>query len=82
MICSMFKIVQTVERGQKRLCSIPEKWENAGFLYWPKSTADKFIIEGSLAPSSDWLEMNCVLKRNIAAKKKKKQKCCFLKHPE
>lgn len=64
----MFKIVQTIERGQKHLCTVPDKWENAGYLYWPKSKAEKLILEGNSVPSSDWLEMRCVLKRrNLAS---------------
>lgn len=59
----MFKIVQTIERGEAQLCVVPHKWEKKGKLYWPKMKADKLIMEGESAPGKNWLEMDCTLKR-------------------
>lgn len=67
-----FKIVQTVENNEKKLCVVPSAWENAGKLKWPPidpkkaasiSWARKLLNDVNSVPGQDWEEIECSLKR-------------------
>lgn len=62
----MFNIVQTIEKGQKHLTIVPPRWENDGFLSWPRIGADKLVLDVNSVPNEDnyWFRMPCKLKRN------------------
>ena len=60
----MFKIVETVEKGSKKLTIVPSGWESNGELSWPKFKADKLIKVADSLPEDSWFRMSCKLKRN------------------
>lgn len=79
MSAPCFKIVQTEEGNDKKLCIVPFAWENAGKLKWPPidpkkaasvSWARKLMNDANSVPGQDWQEIECSLKRtNFSSKK-------------
>lgn len=59
----MFKIVETTERGSKKLSIVPGTWEKNNELSWPKFKADKLIRLSDSKPEESWFRMRCKLKR-------------------
>lgn len=60
----MFKIVETVEKGSKKLTIVPSGWESNSELAWPKFRAVKLIKVADSLPEDSWFRMHCKLKRN------------------
>lgn len=58
-----FKIVSTLRRGRRELCTVPSQWEHRGQLRWPRYNVDTLIKDSSVQPRADWLTMSCSLKR-------------------
>lgn len=62
-----YKIVQTNENGNLILSPVPQHWENGGKLSWPsdeKIAAKAMKKPWSTLPGDDWIQYDCVLKRN------------------
>lgn len=60
----MFKIVETIEKGSKKLTIVPSGWEDHDELSWPKFCTDKLIKNSDSLPEDSWFRMRCKLKRN------------------
>lgn len=74
-----FKIVQTKEGNDKKLCIVPSAWENGGILKWPPinttktssvGLARKMLNDINSVPGHDWLDIECSLKREKLLSKK------------
>lgn len=58
-----FKVVQTMERGRLRLTAVPDRWEQNGILFWPKTKQEKLRRQENCDPDSTWTTINCIVKR-------------------
>ncbi|KAG5870559.1 hypothetical protein JTB14_010625 [Gonioctena quinquepunctata] len=59
----MFKIVETIEKGNKELTVVPKRWEQCGTLFWPKKFAYKYQQDPKSAPDPNWMFIPCKTKR-------------------
>lgn len=59
----MFKIVETIEKGNKELTVVPRRWEQCGTLFWPKKIAYKYQQDPESAPEPNWISIPCKTKR-------------------
>nr|XP_023012616.1 uncharacterized protein LOC111502702 [Leptinotarsa decemlineata] len=63
-IMGTFKIVQTVEEGQKQLTIVPSSWIHNNQLSWPITGADELIRNPYSMPEASWFTIACQLKRS------------------
>ncbi|KAG5875551.1 hypothetical protein JTB14_019500 [Gonioctena quinquepunctata] len=59
----MFKIVETIEKGNKELTVVPKRWEQCGTLFWPKKFAYKYQQYPESASDPNWMSIPCKTKR-------------------
>ncbi|KAG5874057.1 hypothetical protein JTB14_004970 [Gonioctena quinquepunctata] len=53
----MFKIVESIEEGNKELTVVPKRWEKCGTLFWPKKFAYKYQQVPEPTPDPDWISI-------------------------
>ena len=61
----MHIIVETIEDGEITLCTVPEKWEINGILYWPPGRKGMTLRKNDkIEPDvNTWSKQNCTVKR-------------------
>ncbi|CAB3245036.1 unnamed protein product [Arctia plantaginis] len=62
-----FKIIETIEKGQKRLCIIPSFWASNSILRWAKKRLDinKLVKDEYSQPVDNWSSSHCCVKRQL-----------------
>lgn len=58
-----FSVVQTIEKNQKILTTVPDQWVHNKLLFWPKSSANKLRRQEKSSPEASWEIMTCDVKR-------------------
>lgn len=60
----MYKIVETIEEGEKLLTVIPSCWEKDGILSWPTNCKNvDSLRKKCIVPAPNWSKEKCILKR-------------------
>lgn len=63
-----YKVVETIENGEKRIAAVPGLWETNGKLMWPpKSKQKKALKNPLLQPGTQedgWVQFDCTVVRN------------------
>ncbi|KAG5862689.1 hypothetical protein JTB14_001552 [Gonioctena quinquepunctata] len=58
----MFKIVETIAKGNKELTVAPKRWKQCGTLFWLKNFAYKYQQDPESAPDPNWMSIPCKTK--------------------
>lgn len=62
----MYKIVETIENGEKNYSVVPSNWVNNSVLFWPNHLREGEIMKLAKNPLSlpedSWCPMPCILK--------------------
>lgn len=61
-----FKIIECIEKGQKRLYIVPSLWETNGELRWPRKRLEvnKLVKDENSRPLDNWSTSKCCVKRS------------------
>lgn len=62
---SSFKIIETIEKGERKIAAVPSGWESNGELMWPPpNKLNKLIKNASRPPGTiqeGWKKFSCVV---------------------
>lgn len=62
-----YKIVETIENGERNIAAVPAVWEHSGKLMWPPDNIFQKVMKNVSAPPGNtddgWKEFDCIVKR-------------------